>query len=155
MMVKIKEVSQSKKKYLQLLSVYWFVLPILFISYLFLKANIEKQGIQHLLTSDPLLAIMLLLSLITPFSSLFLLKTIDENNKVPTTVIQFLKFALIQQLVVGNLLGVGLCFLSLKENNLSQKSEKSEKSGLIIVIVFETIFTLIAIFALTMLMKNR
>lgn len=155
MMVKIKDVSQSKRKYLQLLSVYWFVLPVLFISYLLLKANIEKQGIQDLLTSDPLLAIMLLLSLITPFSSLFLLKSIDENNKVSGAVIKFLKFALIQQLVVGNLLGVGLCFLSLKENNLNQEIEKSQKSGLIVVIVFETIVTLVALFALTMLMKNR
>lgn len=151
MMAKLNPTVRNKKYY-QLLSVYWLILPVLFLSYLVLKAGMEKMSIQEVLMANPLLAVMLLLSLVTPFSSLFLLKLPESEKSLSKAAGSFIKFALVQQLVVGNLLGVGLCFLTLKE--LPKSGGERQKVGLSVIIVFEVVVTVIALFAMTRLMMS-
>lgn len=154
MLTKLNRTIQMNKKYYQILCVYWLLLPVLFISYLLLKANIESVGIQWLLTSNPFLAIMLLISLITPFSSLFLLKLSNAEKSCSKSAFNFLQFGFVQQLLVGNLIGAALCFLALKEIKYSGQKETAKMKELAIIIAFEVIFTVIALFAMAMLLKN-
>ena len=143
-----------KKGYLRILCVYWLVLPLLFLVYLLVTANLKQVIIFEALQQEPLLAVMLLISLISIFSSLYLMQLPEGEMERQLQGGRFLKFALIQQLCVGNLAGVALCLLSLRQMPVGTNKGSFKQGSLLTLIIFESALTFIAVFALIMLARS-
>lgn len=152
-------VSQSTTKktvFKSSLIIYWLLLPLLFVGYLLLKSRLEGISLNMILVNDPHLTVMFLLSLINPLSG-YLLKELSDSEQLNSSFAQlFLKFSIGQQLVTGNLIGSGLAFLTLKENDLSVKPEKVTpyRKGYAILFI-QTLLTIISLVALYLIVRQK
>lgn len=152
----MKRLNIGKPKFCVSLIGYWFLLPLLFVAYLLLKITIEHSGFQQLLMEDTLLTVMLLIALLTPFSAYFLFSLPKESRSKANQAGMFLKLIIAQQLLVGNLVGAILVFLTYRELPASNDTpqNKQKMSSVYTLVSIQYIISFVAVYALMILIKN-
>lgn len=145
-----------KMSFYSSLIAYWLILPILFSFYLAMKMLMMGIDFQTLLTQNLTVTVLLLIALLNPFSAYFLLNTSEKDRKHNQPVGFYLKAMLVQQLLVGNLVGAVLVFFSFREMPYSQDRVDSQMkmTSVYILVGIQYILSLVAIFALWMMVKN-
>lgn len=145
-----------KMSFYSSLIAYWLILPILFSFYLAMKMLMMGIDFQTLLTQNLTVTVLLLIALLNPFSAYFLLNTTEKDRKRNQPVGFYLKAMLVQQLLVGNLVGAVLVFFSFREMPYSQDEVDSQMkmTSVYILVGIQYILSLVAIFALWMMVKN-
>lgn len=145
-----------KMSFYSSLIAYWLILPILFSFYLAMKMLMMGIDFQTLLTQNLTVTVLLLIALLNPFSAYFLLNTSGKDRKRNQPVGFYLKAMLVQQLLVGNLVGAVLVFFSFREMPYSQDGVDSQMkmTSVYILVGIQYILSLVAIFALWMMVKN-
>lgn len=109
--------------YRKLLFFYWLISPILFGTYLFLTATIQKTSIEALLTTIPSLALTSIVSLLMIFQVVCLYLLGNTSDCRYSFFGNFLLFSMGQQLLTLNIIGLILTFL-LYQSLLSVKETK-------------------------------
>ncbi|MFS7389704.1 hypothetical protein AB6884_09440 [Carnobacterium maltaromaticum] len=145
-----------KMSFYSSLIAYWLILPILFSFYLAMKMLMMGIDFQTLLTQNLTVTVLLLIALLNPFSAYFLLNATEKDRKRNQPVGFYLKAMLVQQLLVGNLVGAVLVFFSFREMPYSQDGVDSQMkmTSVYILVGIQYILSLVAIFALWMMVKN-
>lgn len=146
----------SRLSFYSSLIAYWLILPILFSFYLAMKMIFMGVDFQTLLTQNINVTVLLLIALLNPFSAYFLLNSPKNERNRNQAVGFYLKAMLFQQLIVGNLVGAVLVFLSYREMPYSQDSSdsKMKMTSVYILVSIQYILSLVAVFALWMMVKN-
>lgn len=88
---------------------YWILLPLVFFAYLFVYAAVNSTSVGTMLMEIPAITLTFLLSCVLLIQSYLIYRlTAKENDQ--QLLNQFLLFAMVQQLITANLIGVALLF---------------------------------------------
>ncbi|MGX6972685.1 hypothetical protein [Vagococcus lutrae] len=133
-----RTLSRDRYSFMPFLIGYWILLPFLYLAYLFLESSKVNLSLRDFLNQQPLLTSMFLIALLTPIAAYFLVKMWYQSTEKSPALNFFLRAMAIQQLLVGNLLGVGLIFLSSRQLKKSpQVSTQREWILTLSVIIFQ------------------
>lgn len=146
----------KKTVYRRLLMIYWLILPLLFVTYLVLKSQMLQLNMDQILIQEPHLSVMLLLALLTPLSS-YVLRELSQQDQLGTSFAKlFFKFSIVQQLIVGNLIGGGLAYLAYKESSLpATEITKTHFWKGYLILLAQGMLTIIALLAFYSIFKNN
>lgn len=107
---------------------YWVIVPIAFYLYLLITAGMEKLSINELLITNPGLTVATLIAslLLIQFALLVYVQNISSSKN--GLLGKYLWFAIIQQILIGNIFGAGMAFFYERGlNSFSETNSTNEK----------------------------
>lgn len=134
-MFETKEVvpEKRKKRFYNLAMGYWIVIPVLYFGSFFMIQSGSGQSYEQLLSENIGLTLNILISSINLIFAYLLYATDFSERKKDGIADVIFKAAILQQLLVANVIGAIIAFLALRElsdNPLMTEAEEKEKKPL-------------------------
>lgn len=140
-----------EKRWGRMLQIYWLVVPFLLGSTLFLLALREQKSFSELLQHSPFVTASFLIASVMLLQA-YIFHQLQQFSASKSGLLgTYLLFSTIQQVVVGNIPGAILCFLT--RMNLSNEMEKEHKAKQIELTIFMLIISILSIIGIFSLLK--